>query len=127
VNGAEPSRMASPVPPRAIAGFAARAKAAGLNLVYLAVILAAVYFILGWWFTPLIVAILAAAILLPLAFPYRYEAVVSALTWLGIAALAWFYFGAQPLAVIAGGIGLISLLAAAAGLSRHASDTRASV
>ena len=79
-----------------------RARTAGWSLAILAVILVAVYYLLGWWFTPVIVAVLVLAIVLPLAFPYRYEDLVSALIWLGIAALAWFYFGAQPLAVIAG-------------------------
>jgi hypothetical protein len=89
--------------------FAARARSTGVSLAVLAALLVGVYYILGWWFTPLVVAILVVAIMLPLAFPYRYEDLVSALTWLGIAALAWFYFGALPLAVIAGFIGLLRL------------------
>lgn len=113
----------SPPPDRAEPAaptFAHRARAAGGSLAVLAVILVAVYFILGWWFTPLIVAVLVGAILLPLAFPYRYEDLVSALTWLGIAALAWFYIGAQLLAVVAGVIGLLRLGAALVALRRGA-------
>jgi xanthine/uracil permease len=92
--------------------FPARAKSAFLNLVIMAVVLLVARFGLGITFHPVMVAAIAAAIVFPLLFPARFEDAASAVSWLGLAAIAYFYFDSQLLALIAGVIGLISLASA---------------
>jgi hypothetical protein len=84
-----------------------------LHLAVLAVILVVlrlspIQLIVEPWF----IAVIAGAVALPLLFPARLEELISALTWLALAALAYLSLGSVPFAVVAGVIGLVSLAAA---------------
>jgi hypothetical protein len=94
----------------------ARTKSVLLNLAILAVVLVVLRFGFGITFNPVLMGAVAGAIALPMLFPARYEELASGLAWLGLAAVAYFYFGSQLLGVVAGIIGVFSLMAAVAGL-----------
>lgn len=98
--------------------YVSRLKTTGFHLLILGAILAALYFASHIIFDPLLIVILAGAIVLPLAFPHWCEDLVSALSWLGIAAVAWFHYGEELLAVVAGVIGVITLIPAISNLRR---------
>jgi xanthine/uracil permease len=99
--------------------FSRRVKRVVVNLVILAAVLLVLKFAFQVvWFSPVLIAALAGAVVLPLAFPARLEEIASAAAWLGLAAVAYFYFGSEMLAAIAGVIGVVSLMAGVAELKR---------
>jgi hypothetical protein len=92
--------------------FPARAKSAILNVVIMGVVLLIARFGLGITFHPVMIGAIAAAIVFPLLFPARFEDAASAVSWLGLSAVAYFYFDSRLLALIAGVIGVINLASA---------------
>jgi hypothetical protein len=88
--------------------FSARARAAIVNLLFLAAMLAILRFAAGVIVFPWFIAVLAGATLLPLAFPARWDDAVSAAVWFALAALAYFYLGQPLLAIVAGVFGVMN-------------------
>lgn len=89
----------------ASSGIAARYKAEAVSLAIMLILLAA-----AWWFLklhPYLVGGLAACLLLGPAWPPRFAWLGTLLGMLGLAALAYFHFGNQQIAIVFAVLGVV--------------------